>query len=115
MSPKRPRRWIRPLVPGFVARAIDTSTHPLRSARQVIEEFEEITFTLKRTRKLTVDTEESAGLGPSRRSAAMNPGKMSRRMSARTPCSADDAVPSPIYTAGNDVALAPSRRETRVS
>ncbi len=57
---KAAARWIRPLVPGFVARAIDTSTHPLRSARQVIEEFEEITFTLKRTRKLTVDTEESA-------------------------------------------------------
>jgi hypothetical protein len=67
---KAAARWIRPLVPGFVARAIDTSTHPLRSARQVIEEFEEITFTLKRTRKLTVDTEESAGLAPSRESAA---------------------------------------------
>ena len=52
-------RWIRPLVPGFVARAIDTSTHPLRTARQVIEEVEEITFALKRTRKLTIDTEES--------------------------------------------------------
>ena len=36
----------------------------------MIEEFEEITFSLKRTRKLTVDTEESAGLAPSRRSAA---------------------------------------------
>jgi hypothetical protein len=57
-------RWIRPLVPGFVARAIDTSTHPLRSARQVLEEFEEITFTLKRTRKVTIDTEESAGIAP---------------------------------------------------
>ena len=54
-------RWIRPLVPSFVARAIDTSTHPFRTARQVIEEFEEITFSLKRTRKLTVETEESAG------------------------------------------------------
>jgi hypothetical protein len=57
-------RWIRPLVPGFVARAIDTSTHPLRSARQVLEEFEEITFTLKRTRKLTINTEENLGIAP---------------------------------------------------
>jgi hypothetical protein len=54
-------RWIRPLVPGFVARAIDTSTHPLRTARQVIEEVEEITFSLKRTHKLTVRSEESSG------------------------------------------------------
>src|ERR1700733_12118106 len=51
-------RWIRPLVPNFVARAIDTSTHPLRTARQVIEEFEEITFSLKRTHRITVETEE---------------------------------------------------------
>jgi hypothetical protein len=57
-------RWIRPLVPGFVARAIDTSTHPLRTARQVIEEVEEITFSLKRTHKLTVHSEESSGFTP---------------------------------------------------
>jgi hypothetical protein len=57
-------RWIRPLVPGFVARAIDTSTHPLRTARQVIEEVEEITFSLKRTHKLTVHSEESSGFAP---------------------------------------------------
>jgi Domain of unknown function (DUF4407) len=54
-------RWIRPLVPNFVARAIDTSTHPLRTARQVVEEFEEITFSLKRTHKVTVVTEEDSG------------------------------------------------------
>jgi hypothetical protein len=36
-------RWIRPLVPSFVARAIDTTTQPLRAARQVFEEvFEEV-------------------------------------------------------------------------
>ncbi|MGO9033052.1 DUF4407 domain-containing protein [Mycobacterium sp.] len=56
---KAAARWIRPLVPGFVARAIDTSTHPLRTARQVFEEVEEITFALKRTRKIVVNTEES--------------------------------------------------------
>lgn len=52
-------RWIRPLVPPIVARAIDTTTHPLRTARQVFEEVEEITFTLKRTHKVTVGSEES--------------------------------------------------------
>ena len=62
-------RWIRPLVPGFVARAIDTSTHPLRTARQVIEEVEEITFTLKRTHRVTVENEESAGAATSRPAA----------------------------------------------
>ena len=55
-------RWIRPLVPSFVARAIDTSTHPLRTARQVIEEFEEITFSLKRTHKITVEAEQDTGV-----------------------------------------------------
>lgn len=53
-------RWIRPLVPAFVADAIDTATHPLRTVRQVFEEAEEITFTLRRTRKVTVDTQEYA-------------------------------------------------------
>ncbi|WP_280316044.1 DUF4407 domain-containing protein [Nocardia abscessus] len=48
-------RFIRPLVPSFVANAIDTATHPLRTARQAFEEVEEITFTLRRTRKVTVD------------------------------------------------------------
>ena len=67
-------RWIRPLVPDFVARVIDTSTHPLRTARQVIEEVEEITFTLKRTRKVTVETEESVGTAAVSRSAAIAAG-----------------------------------------
>lgn len=53
-------RWIRPLVPPLVARAIDTTTHPLRAARQVFEEVEEITFALKRTHKVTIGSEESA-------------------------------------------------------
>lgn len=53
-------RWIGPLVPSFVASAIDTATQPLRTARKVFEEAEEITFTLRRTREVTVDT----GPGP---------------------------------------------------
>jgi Domain of unknown function (DUF4407) len=69
---KAAARWIRPLVPGFVARAIDTSTHPLRTARQVFEEVEEITFALKRTRKIIVNTEESVGQGSSPGSAAID-------------------------------------------
>jgi hypothetical protein len=68
---KAAARWIRPLVPGFVARAIDTSTHPLRTARQVIEEVEEITFSLKRTHKLTVHSEESSGIAPAADSSAI--------------------------------------------
>jgi branched-subunit amino acid ABC-type transport system permease component len=57
---KAAARWIRPLVPPFVARAVDTTTQPLRAARQVFEEVEEITFLFKRTHKVTVDSEESA-------------------------------------------------------
>ncbi|MEU2173114.1 DUF4407 domain-containing protein [Nocardia sp. NPDC019219] len=52
-------RFLRPLVPSFVANAIDTATHPLRTARQAFEEVEEITFTLRRTRKVTVDGQTS--------------------------------------------------------
>ncbi|NUS94048.1 MAG: DUF4407 domain-containing protein, partial [Nocardia sp.] len=52
-------RWIRPLVPGFVSSAIDsaidTASQPLRTARHVLTEAEEITFTLRRARKVTVD------------------------------------------------------------
>ncbi len=56
---KAAARWIRPLVPPFVARVIDTTTQPLRTARQVFEEVEEITFALKRTRKVTFNSESS--------------------------------------------------------
>ncbi|MFD3748242.1 DUF4407 domain-containing protein [Nocardia sp. NPDC058633] len=53
-------RWIRPLVPAFVANAFDSATHPMRTARQAFEEVEEVTFTLRRTRKVTVDTQDSS-------------------------------------------------------
>jgi hypothetical protein len=65
-------RWIRPLVPNFVARAIDSSTHPLRTARQVIEEFEEITFSLKRTHKITIEAEEGVGASSADRSVSVH-------------------------------------------
>ncbi|HET9889266.1 MAG TPA: DUF4407 domain-containing protein [Mycobacterium sp.] len=60
---KAAARWIRPLVPPFVTKVIDTTTQPLRTARQVfegvLEETEEITFTLKRHRKVTVNSDAS--------------------------------------------------------
>jgi hypothetical protein len=51
-------RWLRPFVPPIIASAIDTTTKPLRSARQVFEETEEIHFSLRRTHKVTVQSEE---------------------------------------------------------
>ncbi|MCW2661546.1 MAG: Conserved rane integral protein of unknown function [Mycobacterium sp.] len=60
---KAAARWIRPLVPPFVARVIDNTTQPLRTARQVFEEVEEITFALKRTRKVTLDSESTDASG----------------------------------------------------
>ncbi|MCV7030220.1 DUF4407 domain-containing protein [Mycobacterium sherrisii] len=54
-------RWIRPLVPPIVARVIDNTATPLRTARQVFEEVEEITFALKRSRKVTFHAESSEG------------------------------------------------------
>ncbi len=57
-------RWIRPLVPAFVANAFDSATHPMRTARQAFEEVEEVTFTLRRTRKVTVDTQDSSSPQP---------------------------------------------------
>jgi hypothetical protein len=60
---KAAARWIRPLVPPFVARVIDNTTQPLRTARQafegVFEEVEEISFSLKRTRKVTLNSEST--------------------------------------------------------
>jgi Domain of unknown function (DUF4407) len=56
---KTAARWIRPFVPPIVARALDTTTQPLRTARQVFEEVEEVTFSFKRTYKASVDSEES--------------------------------------------------------
>jgi hypothetical protein len=74
-------RWVRPLVPPFVVRAIDTTTQPLRAARQVFEEVEEITFLLKRTHKVTVSSEE----GP----------EAEQRGSAATDTMADDTTADP--------------------
>jgi multidrug efflux pump subunit AcrA (membrane-fusion protein) len=55
---KAAARWLRPFVPPIIASAIDTTTKPLRSARQVFEETEEIHFSLKRTYRVSVQSEE---------------------------------------------------------
>jgi hypothetical protein len=52
-------RWVRPFVPPIVASAIETTTKPLRGARQIFEETEEIHFSLRRTHTVKVQTEES--------------------------------------------------------
>jgi hypothetical protein len=110
---KAAARWIRPLVPGFVARAIDTSAHPLRTARQVIEEVEEITFSLKHTRKLTVNTEESAGAAPVRRSAGVASGDDHDDSDFGVGHVAAQTLSSRRLSAehADDLSLAPSRRE----
>jgi hypothetical protein len=82
---KAAARWIRPLVPPFVARVIDNTTQPLRTARQVFEEVEEITFSLKRTRKVTLNSESSdTGDQPPRQSATADaPSPTGRIQSSR--------------------------------
>jgi hypothetical protein len=59
---KAAARWIRPFVPPIIASAIDTTTRPLRSARQIFEETEEIHFSLKRTYRVSVQSEEHGPL-----------------------------------------------------
>ena len=53
-------RWMRPFVLPVVASAIETTTRPLRAARQVYEETEEIHFSLRRSHRVSVTSEETA-------------------------------------------------------
>jgi hypothetical protein len=53
-------RWMRPFVPPVVASAIETTTRPLRAARQVYEETEEIHFSFRRSHRVSVTSEETA-------------------------------------------------------
>lgn len=70
-------RWIRPLVPPIVARAIDTTiqstVQPVRAARQAFEEIEEITFSFKRVHKVTLQSEERAAPPPAPAAASQAP------------------------------------------
>jgi hypothetical protein len=69
---KAAARWLRPFVPPIIATAIDTTTKPLRSARQVFEETEEIHFSLRRTHKVSVESEEhGAAVSPADRQQTM--------------------------------------------
>ncbi|WP_067858021.1 DUF4407 domain-containing protein [Nocardia shimofusensis] len=51
--------WIGPLVPTFVLDAVETATRPLRAARQAVEDVEELTFTLRHSRTITVAVRET--------------------------------------------------------
>lgn len=74
-------RLLRPLVAPVapvVDRVIDTSVQQLRSAQKVIEEFEEITFTLRRTSRTTVtenEHEQSSGPRAADQGQALGPGQ----------------------------------------
>lgn len=72
-------RLLRPLmapVAPVVDRVIDTSVQQLRSAQKVIEEFEEITFTLRRTSRTTVsESEHEQSSGPRDQGQALGPGQ----------------------------------------
>jgi hypothetical protein len=57
---KAAARWVRPFVPPIVASAIDTTTRPLRAARQVFEETEEIHISMRRSHRMSVTSEETA-------------------------------------------------------
>lgn len=57
---KAATRWFRPFVPPIVASAIDTTTKPLRAAREVFEETEEIHISLRRHHRVAVSSEETA-------------------------------------------------------
>jgi hypothetical protein len=56
---KAATRWIRPFVPPIVTTAVETATKPLRGMRQIFEEQEEVHFSMRRSRTVTVHTEES--------------------------------------------------------
>lgn len=60
---KAATRWIRPFVPPIVASAIDTTTRPLRAARQAFEETEEIHFSLRRSHTVSMTSEETVEPG----------------------------------------------------
>jgi len=69
---KAAARWLRPFVPPIIATAIDTTTKPLRSARQVFEETEEIHFSLRRSHKVSVQSEEhGSAVSPADRQQTM--------------------------------------------
>jgi hypothetical protein len=68
-------------VPPIVANVVETATKPLRGARQTYEEEEELHFSMKRTRKVTVQSEET-GEGPQERAPRATSTVVSERRDA---------------------------------
>ncbi|MFQ6399079.1 DUF4407 domain-containing protein [Nocardia sp. KC 131] len=95
-------RFIRPLVPSFVANAIDSATHPLRTARQAFEEVEEITFTLRRTRKVTVDSQDSHAMNTAPVGYQLPPGSPRTWQGQHIASAVVDADYQQQYAAQND-------------
>ncbi|KXO95946.1 DUF4407 domain-containing protein [Tsukamurella pseudospumae] len=61
--------FVRPLVPPFVARVLP-GAQQTRTVQQSYEEVEEVTFSMRRTRKVTVGTVEQSAVAPSADGAA---------------------------------------------
>ncbi len=105
---KAAARWLGPLVPDLVSRAIDTGKQPLRVARQAFEEVEEITFSLKRVHKVTLHSEERAdgqrasNPGPVPAASGWVDSSVQRRTQIRagSPELADGPAPAVIAAAG---------------
>ncbi|BDY29711.1 DUF4407 domain-containing protein [Mycolicibacterium mageritense] len=85
-----PVRWIKPFVPPIVAGAIDNATKPLRQVF-VETETEEIHVTVKRTHKVTVESEGSAEAAPQQPSEPA-PVPSGRVQSWRGPALTDDVA-----------------------
>lgn len=118
-------RWIRPLVPPFVSRVIDNTTQPLRAARhvfeEVFEEVEEITFSLKRTHKVSVQTDTAHAADRPHQSAPaeqVSPGgridssRVRKRSSTRGPVAAADAGHRAVEPPDHDTSLELVERES---
>lgn len=60
-------RLLRPFVPPVISQVVENSTQQLRSAQKVFEEFEEFTFSFRRTTRVTVqESEAQSGADPAR-------------------------------------------------
>lgn len=106
---KAAARWIRPLVPPFVARVIDNTTSPLRTARQVFEEVEEIRFSLRRTHKVTFDAESTDTSGQSPHQAQTRPAaRIASSRQQRGPASHQSYASAQPVAARESTALGPA-------
>jgi len=57
-------RFLRPLVPPVITQVVENSTQQIRSAQKVFEEFEEFTFSFRRTTRVTVQDNEQHSAAP---------------------------------------------------